>query len=175
MRPPNIIVQQGEMRLEEVEQQKPGIKVKPPDIIVQQDEMGLKKLEQLWPDIKVEPPDVIVQQGEVGLEKVGQQWPDIKVKSPDVIVQQAEIGPEKVEQPWPDIKVEKRSHLAGTWRLKLWKEIVCQSEERQNLGLKVETVDLWKTRLKSEAEASEDKVAGLDPGDGVEVQQRAET
>ena len=175
VRPPNIIVQQGEMRLEEVEQQKPGIKVKPPDIIVQQDEMGLKKLEQLWPDIKVEPPDVIVQQGEVGLEKVGQQWPGIKVKSPDVIVQQAEIGPEKVEQPWPDIKVDKRSHLAGAWRLQLWKEMFCQSEEAKSLSLKVEIVDQWKTRLKSKEEASEVKVAGLDPGDSVEVQQRAET
>ena len=132
--------------------------------------MGLKKLEQLWPDIKVEPPDVIVQQGEVGLEKVGQQWPDIKVKSPDVIVQQAEIGPEKVEQPWPDIKVDKRSHLAGAWRLQLWKEMFCQSEEAKSLSLKVEIVDQWKTRLKSKGEASEDKVAGLDPGDKGEVQ-----
>ena len=98
-----------------------------------------------------------------------------EVKPPNIVAQQGEMGLEKVDQPWPDIKVDKRSHLAGAWRLRLWKEIVCQSEERQNLGLKVETVDLWKTRLKSEEEASEDKVAGLDPGDGVEVQQRAET
>ena len=126
---------------------------------------------------EVRPPDIIVQQGEMGLEKVAQSWLDIKVKPPDVIVQQGEMELEKAEQPWPDIKVDKRSHLAGAWRLKMWKEVVCQIEEKQSLGLKVETVDLWKSRLKSKEKPGEDEdeVAWLDPGDSVEVQQRAET